>query len=114
VGRREEVLAATEEAVEIRRRLAEVNPAASEPDLARGLWGFAWVRVAGQVELAEARSAAEEAVVICERLVERLPQGFTGDLLGALQTLAEVLDQLDCGVESARVRRWIDQLSNGE
>jgi hypothetical protein len=33
VGRREEALAAVQEAVGMRRRLAQANPAAYEPDL---------------------------------------------------------------------------------
>ncbi|MGH4019066.1 MAG: tetratricopeptide repeat protein, partial [Pseudonocardiaceae bacterium] len=75
LGRREEALGATVEAVESHRRLAGVNPAAFEPNLASGLWSFARVRAAGQVELPEALNAAGESVVSYERLVERLPQG---------------------------------------
>ncbi|MDQ3988331.1 MAG: hypothetical protein M3291_03870, partial [Actinomycetota bacterium] len=61
LGQREAALAPTEEAVAIRRWLAEANPAAYLPALARGLWGFAWVRAAGGLELPEALAAAEEA-----------------------------------------------------
>ncbi|MGH4025323.1 MAG: hypothetical protein ACRDRV_12180 [Pseudonocardiaceae bacterium] len=103
-------LVATSEAVEIRRRLAGVNPAAFEPDLARGLWGFAWVRSAGQVDVPEALNAAEESVAILERLAERLPQAFTGDLRGALTTLAGLLDVLGRGDDATRVRGRIDRL----
>lgn len=40
LGRREEALAATGEAVEIRRRLAVARPDAFEPDPARALCGY--------------------------------------------------------------------------
>ncbi|MGH3910516.1 MAG: tetratricopeptide repeat protein, partial [Pseudonocardiaceae bacterium] len=111
LGRREEALAATSEAVEIRRRLAGVNPAAFEPDLARGLWGFAWVCSAGQVELPAALNAAEESVAIYERLVEQLPQAFTSDLRSVLATLADVLDALGRNAEAAHVRDRLAGLS---
>jgi hypothetical protein len=89
LGRREEALAATTEAVDVYRRLAGVNPAAFEPDLARGLWSFAWVRVAGQIELPQAlTAAAEESVTRYDELTQQLPQAFTNDLNGALATLA--------------------------
>ncbi|MGH3914785.1 MAG: hypothetical protein ACRDTC_15460, partial [Pseudonocardiaceae bacterium] len=110
VGRREEALEVTTEAVEIRRRLAGVNPAAFEPDLARGLWSFAWVRAAGQVELTEALDAADESVAIYARLVERLPQAFTGNLRGALVTLADVFKALGRHDEEAQVRDRIEHL----
>ncbi|HWR47743.1 MAG TPA: hypothetical protein VN327_09085, partial [Pseudonocardiaceae bacterium] len=107
-GQREEALAATVEAVAVYRRLAQTNPAAFEPDLARGLWSFAWVRVAGQTELAQALTAAEESVVLYDGLVRRLPQAFTNDLHGALTTLADVLDGLDRSDEAAEIRHRID------
>ncbi len=61
-------LQATEEAVEIYRRLAAANPAAFEPELARGLWTSAWPRAATQIELTEALVTAQEAVDISARL----------------------------------------------
>ncbi|MGH4010806.1 MAG: tetratricopeptide repeat protein [Pseudonocardiaceae bacterium] len=110
LGRREEALAATTEAVEIRRRLAGVNPAAFEPHLARGLWSFAWVRAAGQVELPQALAAAEESVGIYEALYRRLPQAFAGDLRGALTTAADVLDGLGRIEDATKVRNRIEDL----
>lgn len=76
----------------------------------RGLWGFAWVRVAGQVELAEALDTARESVAIYERLAGQLPQAFTRDLHGALTTLADVLDHLCRDGEAGKVRQRIHQL----
>lgn len=83
------------------------NPAAFEPDLARGLWTFAWVRVTGHLELPQALTAAEESTTRYEGLVRQLPQAFTEDLSGALATLADVLNGLDRSEEAAGVRRRI-------
>jgi hypothetical protein len=60
-GRREEALVAIEEAVGIRRRLAEANPAAWEPDLARSLNNLAdqLVAVGRPTEGEQARAEAE-------------------------------------------------------
>ncbi|MGH4015162.1 MAG: hypothetical protein ACRDSL_14820 [Pseudonocardiaceae bacterium] len=87
-----------------------MNPAAFEPDLARGLWAFAWVRAAGPMELPEALNAAEESVAIYERLVEQLPQTFTNDLRGALASLADVFDALGRSDEATHVHDRIDSL----
>jgi len=109
LGRPEEALRATSEAVEVFRRLADVDPDAFQPNLARGLEVFARVRAAAQVELTEALNAAEESVMIYELQVERLPQ-FTNDLCGALAMLADVLDALGRNEEAAQVRGRIDPL----
>lgn len=68
-----------------------------------------WVGVnAGQIELPQALTAAEESVTRYDRLVQQLPQAFTNDLNGALASLADVLDGLDRREEAADVRRRID------
>jgi hypothetical protein len=67
---------ATPEAAEVYRRLAGVIPNAFEPDLARGLWSFAWVRVAGEIELPQALTAAKESVTRYGELAQQLPQAF--------------------------------------
>ncbi len=107
LGRREEALAPTEEAVTIRRRLVEVNPAPYLPDLARGLGGFAWVRATVGLELADALTAVQEAIVIYQRLAEEIPDAFGGDLLSARYTLADILDGLGRHDEAAELRRQI-------
>src|SRR5262249_5910906 len=101
----EQALAATEEAVQIRRRLAAANPAAFEPDLARGLWGSAWVRAACQVELDQALRNAQQAADIYGRLANQLRAVFTGDRHGALQTMADVLNGLGRQDEADEIRR---------
>ncbi|MDT7594940.1 MAG: hypothetical protein QOJ06_486, partial [Pseudonocardiales bacterium] len=95
LGRLQNALTATTEAVDIHRRPAAAHPAAFEPDLARGLWVFARVRAAGQVELPQALTAGQESVALFEGLVRQRPRIFTGDLHGARATVAEVLDSLD-------------------
>ncbi|MGH3908191.1 MAG: hypothetical protein ACRDTE_29015 [Pseudonocardiaceae bacterium] len=72
------------------------------------------MRAAGQVELPEALNAAEEAVGMYERLARQLPGAFTGDLRGALGTLAEVLAHLGRDEDAAEVRSRIDQLGEQE
>ena len=106
-GLHQQALAPTEEATGIRRRLAEANPAAYLPDLARGLWGFAWVRAAGGLELPEALVAVQEAIALYQRLVEQIPDAFGRDLLSARYTLADVLDGLGRHDETAELRRQI-------
>jgi hypothetical protein len=105
---REDALTATGEAVEIYRRLAAAHPDAFEPDLARGLWTFAWVRVAGRAALTQALASAEEAVTHYEVLTTGTPLAFAGDLAGALTTLADCFDcfdGLDRAEDAAAARR---------
>jgi hypothetical protein len=83
LGLQRDALSATSQAVDIRRRLAAANPVAFEPDLVRGLWVFARVRAAGQVELPQALTAALESVVLFEGLCRKRPPVLTGDLRGA-------------------------------
>jgi tetratricopeptide (TPR) repeat protein len=104
LGRREDALAATGEAVEIYRRLAAARPDAFEPDLARSLWAAAWIRVTVGSDLPGALSACQEAVARYERLHATVPAAFAGDLSGSLSTLAEVLEGLDRDVEAADAR----------
>jgi tetratricopeptide (TPR) repeat protein len=106
--RHEEALAVTTEAVEIYRQLAEANPTAFEPDLAYVLSIFAWVRAAGQIELQQALTAAEQSVTLYEGLAQQSQQApFNDDLHGALSILADVLDELDRNDEATDIRRRI-------
>jgi tetratricopeptide (TPR) repeat protein len=103
LGRLEDALTVTTQAVEIRRRLAAANPSAFEPDLARGLWVFARVRAAGQVELPQALTAGRESVALFERLFQQWPRVFTGDLRGARATVADVLERLGRGKDATPI-----------
>jgi hypothetical protein len=65
------------------------------------LWGLAWMRAAGRLELTEALGAAEEAIAIFEALVAQLPDAFSGSLQAAQRTRAEVLEALGAGAARA-------------
>ena len=82
LGRREEALAASQEAVDIYRRLAETRPDAFLPDLARSLDTLGnTLASAGRHQ--EAAAARLEGLTLIATLVERRPQAF-GHLARAL------------------------------
>jgi tetratricopeptide (TPR) repeat protein len=87
LGRREEALAATQEAVDIRRQLARQNPQAFLPDLARSLGAHGTV-LRGLGRPGEAAQAFAEGLRAILPFVRALPAAF-GGLAGAL--LAEYL-----------------------
>jgi tetratricopeptide (TPR) repeat protein len=93
MGRREEALQATQEAVEIRRRLAAQHPDAFLPDLARSLnnLGKALSEL-GRRE--EALQATQEAVEIRRRLAAQHPDAFLPDLARSLNNLGNRLSAL--------------------
>ena len=97
LGRSQHALTVTAEALDIHRRSGAAHPGAFEPDLARGLWVFARVRAAGQVELPQALTAGQESVTLFQGLVRQRPRVFTDDLRGARATVAEVLESLNRG-----------------
>jgi Tetratricopeptide repeat len=95
LGRREEGLAAIEEAVTIRRGLARVRPDAFLPNLATSLNNLsADLGDLGRRE--EGLAAIEEAVTIRRELAARWPDAHQDDL-----------DQ------SVEVRAWLRTLSEG-
>jgi tetratricopeptide (TPR) repeat protein len=114
LGRLPDALATTSQAVDIRRGLAAAHPAAFDPDLARGLWVFARVRAVGRVELPQALTAGQESVAIFQRLLRQRSPVFTGDLRGALATVAAVLEGLGRGHDADGVRHRIDALQPAE
>ncbi|MFE1206276.1 tetratricopeptide repeat protein, partial [Streptomyces sp. NPDC058762] len=71
-GRHGEALTTAEEAVDIRRRLAQDNPAAFEPDLAGSLSNLG-NRLAQAGRHGEVLTTAEEAVEIRRRLARDNP-----------------------------------------
>ena len=85
-GLRAEALTVSEQAVEIRRRLAAVNPAAFEPDLARSLNNLG-NRLSGVGRRAEALTATEQSVEIRRRLAAVNPAAFEPDLAASLDNL---------------------------
>ena len=87
LGRREEALAAIEQAVTIRRQLAEARPDAFLPDLATSLNNLS-NRLADLGRREEALAAIEEAVTIRRQLAEARPDAFLPDLAMSLNNLS--------------------------
>ncbi|MER6086307.1 tetratricopeptide repeat protein, partial [Streptomyces sp. NPDC001833] len=87
-----EALTAAEEAVEIRRRLAAVNPAAYEPDLAASLTNLGTF-LAGAGRRGEALTATEQAVEIHRRLAAVNPAAYEPDLARSLSSWAWVRNE---------------------
>ena len=85
-----EALAATEEAVTLRRELAAANRDAYLPDLATSLWMFAVVRQSLGTETGKAVDAAKEAESIFSALAAAEPAAFT-ELHRAVQDLLRKL-----------------------
>jgi tetratricopeptide (TPR) repeat protein len=93
MGRRAEALQATQEAVEIRRRLAAQHPDAFLPDLARSLQNLG-VDLSALGRREEALEATQEAVDLYRRLAAQHPDAFLPDLARSLQNLGVDLSAL--------------------
>jgi tetratricopeptide (TPR) repeat protein len=92
-GRWEEALQAAQEAVEIRRRLAQDRPDAFLPDLAGSLNNLG-NRLSALGRREEALQAAQEAVEIYRRLAQDRPDAFLPDLAMSLNNLGNRLSDL--------------------
>ncbi len=93
VGRYQDALAATGEAVTIYRALAEDNLTAHRTDLARALNNLGgWLRRVGRYQ--DALAAAEELVTFHRGLAEDNPAAHQADLAGALNNLGVGLDEV--------------------
>jgi tetratricopeptide (TPR) repeat protein len=93
LGRREEALAASQEAVAIGRRLAETRPDAFLPDLASSLNNLGKdLSNLGRRE--EALAASQEAVAIGRRLAETRLDAFLPDLALSLNNISVYLSDL--------------------
>ncbi len=101
LGRREEALAATEEAVDIYRQLAAARPDAFLPDLAMCAEQPRQPALATLGRREEALAADEEAVDIRRRARRRRPDAFLPDLATSLGALSQVLAGLDRAAEAA-------------
>jgi tetratricopeptide (TPR) repeat protein len=75
LGRHEEALAATQDAVAIRRALADACPDAFRPDLAASLHNLG-IRLAALGRYDKALAATEEAVAIRRALADERPAAF--------------------------------------
>ncbi len=93
LGRREAALGATQQAVEIRHRLATANPDAFEPDLARSLNNLgSQLSALGQREAA--LGPTQQAMEIRHRLATANPDVFESDLARSLNNLGIRLSDL--------------------
>jgi tetratricopeptide (TPR) repeat protein len=93
MGRREEALQATQEAVEIRRRLAAQHPDAFLPDLAGSLHNLG-NRLSEMGRREEALQATQEAVDLFRRLAAQHPDAFLPDLAMSLHNLGDRLSEI--------------------
>jgi hypothetical protein len=93
VGRREEALAAAQEAIAIYRQLAEASPAAHLPDLAGSLNNLG-VSLTDVGRREEALAAAQEAIAIYRQLAEASPAAHLPDLAGSLSNLGNRLGEV--------------------
>jgi hypothetical protein len=113
-GRREEALAASQEAVEVYRPLARAN-AAYQADLARSLNNLsADLGDAGRRE--DALAASQEAVGMYRWLAQHNPAAYQSDLASSLNNMSIQLgdagrraDALAASQESVGVYRWLAQ-----
>jgi nucleoside phosphorylase/tetratricopeptide (TPR) repeat protein len=93
LGRREEALAATQEAVALRRVLAQRNPDAFQPHLAGSLNSLG-NRLSELGRREEALAATQEAVEVYRVLAQRNPDAFQPDLAASLNNLGLMLSEL--------------------
>ena len=87
LGRREEALAATEEAARTYRELAAARPDAFGPDLAASLYNLS-VRLGDLGRAEEALPAGQEAAHIYRELAARWPDAYDQELEQSLQVAA--------------------------
>ncbi|MEO1020310.1 MAG: tetratricopeptide repeat protein, partial [Pseudomonadota bacterium] len=93
LGRREDALQATEEAVATYRKLAQDRPDAFLPDLARALNNLS-VYLSNLGRREDALQATEEAVATYRKLARDRPDAFLPDLASALNNLGMGLSNL--------------------
>jgi tetratricopeptide (TPR) repeat protein len=104
LGRREDALKASQEAVDIRRRLAQKNPDAFLPDLAMSLNNLGGdLSNLGRRE--DALTASQEAVDSYRSLEQKNPDAFLPDLAMSLGAHGRVLAGLDRHAEAAAAVR---------
>ncbi len=93
LGRREDALDATREAVEIRRQLAQLRPDAFRPVLATSLNNLG-VMLSELGRREKALDATKETVEIYRQLAQQRPDAFLSDLAMSLNNLGTMLSGL--------------------
>jgi len=119
VGRRVEALAVSEEAVRLRRELADADRDAYLPDLAMSVNNHA-VRLAEVGRRVEALAASEEAVTLYRDLAEANRDAYLPDLATSVNNHANRLAQagwrveaLAASEEAVRLRRELVEANRG-
>ena len=107
VGQRQAALQPAQEAVTIRRALAEANPDAYLPDLAMSLNNLA-IRLAEVGQRQAALQPAQEAVTIRRALAEANPDAYLPDLAMSLNNLANRLAEVGKSREALEV--WTEAI----
>ena len=115
LGKREEALKTSQEAVDLYRVLAQRNPDAFQPNLAASLNNLGnMLSELGKHE--EALKASQEAVEIRRVLTQRNPDAFQPDLAGSLNNLSSRLralgrreEALKASQEAVEIRRILAQ-----
>jgi tetratricopeptide (TPR) repeat protein len=109
-GRREEGLAAIQEAVTVYRRLAGANPAAYEPDVAMSLNNLS-VRLAEAGRREEGLAAIQEAVTVRRRLAAANAAAYEPALATALNNLSIRLAEAGRRDEARRAKQEAAELA---
>jgi tetratricopeptide (TPR) repeat protein len=111
-GHRAEALPPTQEAVAIRRELAEAYPDRYRPGVAASLsnLGVCFYELG---RAAEALPSAQEAVAIYRELTAAYPDRYRPDLARSLQVLAIALHGLGRWAEARATRREADHNGGG-
>lgn len=104
LGRREEALAATQEAVALRRILAQSNPDAVLPALATSLKSLS-TRLSDLGRREEALAARQEVASLYRMLAQGNPDAFLPDLAASLSDLGKMLNTLGRGDEALAIAR---------
>jgi hypothetical protein len=104
-GRRADALAPTEEAVNIRRRLADTAPEAYLPALAGSLNNLG-ARLSETGRRADALAPTEEAVNIGRRLADTAPEAYLPDLAMSLNNLGAMLSE--AGHHADALAAWLN------
>ncbi len=104
LGRREDALSATQEAVDIYRDLSRTRPDAFLPDLAMSLNNLG-IRLSDLGRREDALAATQEAVDIRRELARTRPDVFAHDLATSISVQGDVLLVLGRAAESAEAQR---------
>ena len=111
LGRREEALTPTHEAVNLRRVLAKQNPAAYLPDLAISLNNLG-ISLSELGRREEALTPTQEAVNIRRVLAKALPAVFSAPFARSLRLLEYILTKLERHEEAEGIRQELEELRN--